>query len=173
MSKFTSHLDKALNFDGAAKLLADKGINALNEEFKRRGEQAKAKKSDAKDGETASTEADKAKDWEPLLSETLDALGEHQKALDDAENKHKAYVETTDKKVQALEEAHTKALKRLDDAEKALKAIKEDTPRRASEASETKLSDAEEEAAKKKINERTVQYDPMYPGMNVPLKEKS
>jgi hypothetical protein len=168
MSKFTSHLDKALNFDGAAKLLADKGINALNEEFKRRGEQAKQKTEGDK---PADKDAPEQKDWTPLLTEALHAVDEHEQKLDEADTAHKAYVEATSKKIQALEEANTKALKRLDDAEKALKAIKEDTPRRASEASETKLSEAEEKEAKDKIEKRTVQYDPAYPGMQVPLKQ--
>lgn len=44
-----------------------------------------------------------------------------------------------------------------------------DKPRRASEAAETKLSDAEKEALKKQL---PVEYDPMFPGMNVPLETK-
>lgn len=172
MTNYDFHLDKALNFPGAGKLIAEKGISALNEELRKRGESAKQQSADAKqpDG-AANTEA--AKDWTPTLDELLEVAGTHQKALDDADKAHADYVKATDAKVKALEEANAKALKRLDEAEKALKAIKEDTPRRASEASETKLSEAEEKAAKEKIEKRTVEYDPAFPGMNVPLKTNS
>lgn len=161
MSKFTSHLDKALNFDGAAKLLADKGINALNEEFKRRGEQAKGKKPEDKEG-AGDTQQDEAKDWTPLLSETLEAVGTHQQSIDAAEQTHKQYVEATDKRVKALEDANSKLAQRLEDAEKALKAIKEDTPRRASEASETQLDDEDEKKAKEAIRQRTAAPSPVF-----------
>lgn len=172
MTNYDFHLDKALNFPGAGKLIAEKGISALNEELRKRGESAKQQSADAKQPDGAvNTEA--AKDWTPTLDELLEVAGTHQKALDDAENKHKAYVEATDKRVKALEDANSKLAQRLEDAEKALKAIKEDTPRRASEASETKLSEAEEKAAKEKIEKRTVEYDPAFPGMNVPLKTNS
>lgn len=175
MTNFTSHLDKALGFDGAAKMLADKGINALNEEFRKRGEQAKAKKPDGKEGNSSTP--DEAKDWEPLLSEILEAVDQHQSELDALKQADEARVkaraetdEATTKRIKALEDDKVTLTRRLGDAEKALKAIKEDTPRRASEASETKLSETEEKEAKEKIDKRTQEFDPAFPGMNVPLK---
>jgi len=165
MSKFTSHLDKALGLDGAAKLLADKGINALNEEFRKRGEQAKAKKppfgKKPDDEEDDEDEAEK-KDWEPLLTEVLTGVDAHQKAIDDAETAHKQYVEATDKCIKSLEEVNEKLLKRLDAAETTLKAFKEATPRRASEASETQLSDEDEKKAKEAIRQRTAVASPVF-----------
>lgn len=173
MSKFTSHLDKALGFDGAAKLLAEKGINALNNEFRKRGEQAKAKKppfgKKPEDEEDDEDEAEK-KDWEPLLSEMLEGIDTHQKALDDADTAHKQYVDASDKRIKSLEEANETLVKQLTELQSSVKAFMADTPRRASEASETKLTEAEEKEAKDKIEKRTTQYDPAFPGMNVPLK---
>lgn len=159
MSKFTSHLDKALGLDGAAKLLADKGINALNEEFRKRGEQAKQNKATDSGAQAAQ---DEQKDWEPLLTEVLTGADAHQQAIDDADTAHKQYVTATDKRIKALEETNEKLLKRLDSAESALKAIQSDTPRRASEASETKLGDEDEQKAKEAIRQRTAVSSPVF-----------
>jgi hypothetical protein len=51
----------------------------------------------------------------------------------------------------------------------ALTAKLGDAPRRASEAPETKLSEADKNKLKEQL---PVEYDPMFPGMNVPLEVK-
>jgi hypothetical protein len=174
MSKFEYHLDK-ITFPGAGEIIRKQGIEALQSELNKRGVRRKEVTitTEQLEGSTQDNEL-----VAKAFAELLDAIGAHQGELDGLKQADEARIkarkdadEAADKRIKALEDDKVALAKRLDDAEKALKAIKEDTPRRASDASETKLTEAEEKEAKEKIEKRTVEFDPAFPGMNVPLKQ--
>lgn len=167
MSFKDAHLDKALGFPGAGKLIAEKGLNALNDELKRRGETSKQHTPEQPKQETSATAP---QDWTPLLDETLRAIGTHEEAIETTDKARKTDAETTTK---ALTEANVKIdtlTKQLNDLTKEFKAFVDATPKRASQADSTKLSADEEAKAQKAIQDRNQQFDPAFPGMNVPLK---
>lgn len=172
-SKFSFHLDKALNFPGAGQLIADKGINALNDALRARGESAKAKMPKKKeDGEDMPPEEDAGKDWTPLMDEVLQGIDAHESSLETLDKAVKDNADTVTKDVSALKTANTELAKRVEVLETQLKALTGDRSRRASQADETKLSDTQEKEAQDAIKNRTTEFDPMFPGMNVPMPNR-
>jgi hypothetical protein len=170
---FEKHLDKALGITGAATILRDKGINALNEELRKRGEVAKGNQPDA-DKPTPAAPPGAVVDWTPLLSELLEAAGEHQKTID-AQAQELTALKTAGETRQKAADTTAGTLKTVQDEVAALKKqladFKADTPRRASEDNATRLSGEDEAKAKADIEKRTTKFDPSFPGMNVPLPE--
>lgn len=73
------------------------------------------------------------------------------------------------KAAQAKNDALEVRMKSISDQVAQLTAKLGDKPRRASEASETALSESDEKALKEQL---PVEYDPMFPGMKVPLEVK-
>jgi len=160
---YTDHLDKALGFTGASKLIEDKGIAALADELKKRRQVAKG--TDKPDAPVIK----EAQDWTPLLEELLEVADNQQKEIADLkaaqverETKVKAQADT----LASLENKISITDKAVVAVEKAMKDFLAATPRAASNDAATRLSEAEAEAHKSK---QPVEYDPAFPGMQVPL----
>jgi hypothetical protein len=179
MSKETEHMDKVFGFEGAAIMLRDKGINAVNDELRKRGIVAKG--ADKSEGGAATGASGAAAlppgsviDWTPLFSQLIDTADEHQKTID-AQAQELTALKSLAETRQKAADTTAGTLKTVQDEVAALKKqladFKADTPRRASEDEATRLSGEEEKKAREEIEKRTTKYDPAFPGMNVPLKE--
>lgn len=96
-----------------------------------------------------------------LLSDMMDSQADMLKVLEASQTAQKSAGER--------EAALLKQVKDINARLDALTAKLGDTPRRASEDKRTELTDAEKSALKDQI---PVEYDPMFPGMQVPLERK-
>lgn len=186
MSKEVVHMDKIFGFEGAAQLLREKGINALNDELRKRNIQAKGldKPDAAGAGGTragAGLPPGSVIDYTPLLEQLIETADDQQKSIDTltlVNESQAAEIETLkqagEQRVKAASDTTTRIdgiAKQVDEQKKRLDTFMADAPRRASEDPATRLSSEDEAAAKANIEKRNVQYDPLFPGMNVPLKE--
>lgn len=181
MTNESKHLDAAFAKRGiqdASKLIAEKGLNALVEELRKRGEVAKGKHTKAEGSEEADAPAEKAEgesvDFTQLITELLEVIANHQAELDTLKASDEAAVQEAEKRKKSADAtaSDVQTLKSgLEALKKQLADFKADTPRRASEDSSTQLSGDEEAKAKRDIEARTKTFDPMFPGMQVPLKE--
>lgn len=108
----------------------------------------------------------------PPAGESSKAMGDLLSDILDGQSHLLNLFENTATAAKAAREQNTTLearIKSISAQVEALEAKLGDAPRRASEAAETKLSDAEKEALKKQL---PVEYDPMFPGMQVPLEIK-
>lgn len=170
------HLNKALGLEDADKILREQGINALNEALRKSGERAKAL-SRRKADEEPKPEEEKADavmiDFTPLLTALMEAATTQEAALEETERSLRSLSETvnTQKKAADTTTADVKAVRT---SVEALTKWRDDfmksTPRGASSAPETQLRGDAEKAARDAIEKRTTEFDPAFPGMNVPLK---
>lgn len=187
MSKETVHMDKIFGFEGAAQLLRDKGINAVNEELRKRGVVAKGVDTPGGTQTGASANAGAGLppgsviDYTPLLNQLIEATDEQQKTIDAQglliEGQAKEITTLKDageQRVKAASETTTKVdalTQQIDAQKKRLDTFMADTPRRASEDDATRLSGEQERKAQEAIDNRTTEYDPAFGDMKVPLKK--
>lgn len=170
------HLNKALGLEDADKILREQGINALNEALRKSGERAKArnhKKEDMADKPDEEKADTVAIDFTPLLTALMEAMGMQEETVTEAARGLKELTDRLDTQKKATDTTASD-LKAARAELAALTRWRDDflksTPRGASSAVETRLRGNEEQAAKEAIEKRTTEFDPAFPGMNVPLK---
>lgn len=170
MSKEVAHMDKVFGFEGAAVMLRDKGINAVNDELRKRGIVAKG----VDKPDTPALPPGSVIDWTPLFTQLIDTADEHQKTID-AQAQELTALKTAAETRQKAADTAASTLVNVQNEVAALKKqladFKADTPRRASEDEATRLSGEDEKKAREEIEKRTTQFDPRFPGMQVPLEE--
>lgn len=173
------HLNKALGLEDADKILREQGINALNEALRKSGERAKAL-SRRKQDEEEKPDEEKADtvaiDFTPLLTALMEGLYTQEAAMEEIERSLKGVIEKHDMHKKAADSITTDlktAQGKIDALTKWRDDFMKSTPRGASSASETQLRGEEAKAARDAIDKRTTEFDPAFPGMDVPLKGDS
>lgn len=157
MAEEKSHLDAALGITGARQILEEKGVNALVELLTEKGVIAKAKTEDT-DTPNANGASEKGNDETFILKmvDAYDAVAKENEMLDESVTDLKTKLEAVTTEKDALKQSIDDVLARLTNMEKQLS----ETPRSASQASETEMQGKEaEDAARQRqleMSEQTI-----------------